>query len=208
MPRTAYPAGGRSAALGPAVLAPCPWNSKAGSHSSAELLKVEGDFMKSSPGKRSPALAALVLTITGAALLPIPFLGLLGLPLIMIGLVCCLQCAGSAAQKPPASRQVMGMAALFAGILLLGFGCLGTSVGVAWYCLSSRRGMTFAMTDEYWAALSLWIVAPILINQGILLRSNASGRRPLPQIAFWFIFFPLVALTVLLLAWLGVPLSA
>jgi len=161
--------------------------------------------MKSLPVRTPFALVGLVLTVGGAGLLPLTMIGLLGIPLTLIGLVFCATTAlGTANRDILAWRRIAGVVIGIVGVILLGFGCLLTSLSVAEYYLAAERGVPRSVTtSEEWMTLFTWIVSPVLIALGTHLRSSTSGRFPLAWAAYWFMYFPLVILAGILCAALG-----
>ena len=159
------------------------------------------------------ALMALACIVLGAATSHVPMVGLLGLPLALVGGALLAAVATSAR-----GRRDRSVGTESVGMLLEVLGCVGLassalmSSGLAWHREMGLRGPSATIHEidelDLVLAAAAWLLLPTLIVAGLSLRTRWNPRL---LVRWWLMTFaaqPAAVLLFLLLAATGAPLSA
>ena len=156
--------------------------------------------------ERKERWASLTLSflVLGAVLSPLPILGLMGLPLLIVGALLALFFSLQLdSDQPIPMKEVAGIILIFLGIALLAVGALSTSISLAEILLAWDRGKEAPWRLFQWLILLSWILAPSLIALGFKWRRSGSEGSGRNLWFYWFSPFPLTVIGLAIGHWLG-----
>ena len=155
------------------------------------------------------SLAALAF---GAALLPFTMFGLLGFPVVLGAAIGCIGAAlglGRTASISPL-KNALGIALIVLGVVALVFAIGSATVTTHTLVLNYglERNVPVGGFQQWMVFGTLLLVSPSLVVLGVACRTDWSLKRRLYLYGVLLAVCLLAVLLFLLMAWMGLPLSA